>query len=87
VRGEAETARQILLYTVLLVAASLVPFVWRSVGLAYVAAALVLGAVFLRLAWRLRSETSPRRAAALFHYSLLYLALLFVMLAVDPLLT
>jgi protoheme IX farnesyltransferase len=87
VRGEAETARQILAYTVLLVGASLVPFAWRSVGLAYVAAALVLGGIFLALAWRLRAETSPKRAAALFHYSLLYLALLFVMLAIDPLLT
>jgi protoheme IX farnesyltransferase len=87
VRGEAETARQILAYTVLLVGASLAPFAWRSVGLAYVAAALVLGGIFLALAWRLRAETSPRRAAALFHYSLLYLALLFVMLAIDPLLT
>ena len=60
---------------------------WYALGLAYVAAALVLGGIFLALAWRLRAETSPRRAAALFHYSLLYLALLFVMLAIDPLLT
>ena len=37
-------------------------------------------------AWRLRRETTTARAGALFHYSLLYLALLFVALAVDPLL-
>jgi len=86
VRGEAETARQILAYAVLLVGASLAPFAWRSAGLAYAAVALVLGGIFLSLAWRLRVETSPKRAAALFHYSLLYLALLFVMLAIDPLL-
>jgi protoheme IX farnesyltransferase len=49
----------------------------------YLAAAVLLGAVFLRLAWRLRRETTPLRARALFHYSLLYLALLFVALAVD----
>ena len=48
--------------------------------------ALLLGAIFLRFAWRLRRETTTARAGALFHYSLLYLALLFVALAVDPLL-
>ena len=48
--------------------------------------AVLLGAVFLQLAWRLRRDTTPLRARALFHFSLLYLALLFVALAVDPLL-
>jgi heme O synthase-like polyprenyltransferase len=40
--------------------------------------------VFLWLAWQLRRETTPRRAAVLFHYSLAYLALLFVAAALDP---
>ncbi len=53
----------------------------------YLAAALVLGAAFLRLAWRLRVETTPVRARALFKFSLVYLALLFVLMALDPLLT
>jgi heme O synthase-like polyprenyltransferase len=44
-------------------------------------AALFLGAAFLALSLRLRSATTPRNAALLFHYSLLYLALLFVALA------
>jgi heme O synthase-like polyprenyltransferase len=34
---------------------------------------------------RLRRETTPRRASLLFHFSLLYLALLFAAMAVDPL--
>ena len=51
----------------------------------YLAAALALGAVFLWLAVRLRRETTPRARRRLFHYSLLYLALLFVALAVDAL--
>jgi protoheme IX farnesyltransferase len=85
VRGDAETARQIVLYTVVLVAVTLVPFVLGTLGLAYLAVALVLGAVFFALAWRLRAELVPRRAALLFHYSLAYLALLFVAMAVDPL--
>ena len=46
----------------------------------------MLGAVFLRLAWRLRRETTPLRAEALFHFSLLYLALLFVAMAIDAVL-
>ena len=45
---------------------------------------LALGAVFVWLAERLRRDTTPRRAMLLFHYSLLYLALLFVAMAVDP---
>ena len=68
VRGEAETRRQILLYTVLL----------------YATSALALGIAFLALAWPLRREVTRPRAALLFHYSLLYLALLFVAMAVDP---
>jgi protoheme IX farnesyltransferase len=83
VRGERETARQIVLYSVLLVAVTLTPWAWGSAGLAYVAAALALGSVFVWLAERLRRDTTPRRAMLLFHYSLLYLALLFAALALD----
>ena len=87
VRGERETARQIVLYSIGLVAVTLLPWAWGSAGLLYLASALALGAVFLWLAERLRRELVPRRAALLFHYSLLYLALLFVALALDPVLT
>jgi protoheme IX farnesyltransferase len=86
VRGERETTRQILLYTFVLLAATIVPFVWGPLGLVYLGSALALGAAFLWLALRLRRETTPQRASALFHYSLLYLALLFAAVAVDPLL-
>jgi protoheme IX farnesyltransferase len=86
VRGERETVRQILLYSVVLVGVTLLPLTWSMFGLAYAVAAAVLGGVFLVLAWRLRRETTPGRAALLFHYSLAYLALLFVAMAVDPLL-
>ncbi|MEN3342985.1 MAG: heme o synthase [Actinomycetota bacterium] len=86
VRGERETARQIVLYSVGLVAVTLLPWAWGTAGLAYVAAALALGAVFVWLAERLRRDTSPRRAMLLFHYSLLYLALVFVALALDSVL-
>jgi len=85
VRGDDETARQIVWYSLVLVAITLLPFAWHTVGVLYLAAALLLGALFLRLAWRLQRETTTARAGALFRYSLLYLALLFVALAIDPL--
>jgi protoheme IX farnesyltransferase len=83
VRGERETARQIVVYSAALVGVTLLPWAWGSSGLLYLASALALGAVFVWLAERLRRETTSRRAVFLFHYSLLYLALLFVALAVD----
>jgi len=86
VRGVRETTRQIVLYAIVLVAVTAVPFVWGPLGLVYLIAALALGAAFLWLALRLRRETTPRHAALLFHYSLLYLALLFVAMALDPVL-
>ena len=85
-RGERETARQIVLYTVALVAFTLAPALWGMFSIFYVAAAAGLGALFLWLAWQLRRERTPRRARVLFHYSLAYLALLFVAMALDPLL-
>jgi protoheme IX farnesyltransferase len=84
VRGDRETTRQILLYTVVMIAFTVAAGVW--LGWLYAASAVVLGAVFLWLAWQLRRETTPRRAAVLFHYSLAYLALLFVAAALDPVL-
>jgi len=83
VRGERETARQIVLYSALLVGVTLLPVAAGSVGLLYLACALALGAAFLYLAERLRRDLTPRRAALLFHYSLLYLALLFAAFALD----
>jgi protoheme IX farnesyltransferase len=83
VRGEDETARQIVLYTVALVAFTLAPALWGMFGLVYLVAATALGATFLALAWLLRRERTPARAGLLFHYSLLYLALLFVAMALD----
>ncbi|HSK16966.1 MAG TPA: heme o synthase [Gaiellaceae bacterium] len=85
VRGERETARQIVLYTVVLVGVTLLPVLGRTLGVVYLISALVLGLVFLWLALALRRETTPARARTLFSYSLVYLALLFVAMAVDPL--
>jgi len=83
VRGERETVKQILLYSFVMVAATVVPFVWGMLGLAYLVAALVLGAGFVWLAVKLARHTTPRQASLLFHSSLLYLALVFVAAALD----
>jgi protoheme IX farnesyltransferase len=82
VRGERETARQILLYSVGMVAFTVVVGLW--LGPLYTLAAVGLGAIFLALAVLLRRELSRARARLLFSYSLLYLALLFVAAALDP---
>ena len=83
VRGAKGTSIRVLLYTVLLVAVSLVPSMLGTFGVGYLVAAGVLGAVFFVLAWRLWREQTPARAAVLFHYSLLYLSLLFLAVAID----
>jgi protoheme IX farnesyltransferase len=84
VRGERETVRQIVLYTVVLVAFTVAAGLW--LGPLYTAAAVVLGAAFLWLAAGLRRDAGRRAAAVVFHYSLAYLALLFVAAALDPVL-
>ena len=83
VRGERETVRQIVLYTVGLVAFTLV--VGVSLGPLYTIAAAVLGGVFVWLTLGLRRNPSRRQAALVFHFSLAYLALIFVAAALDPL--
>jgi protoheme IX farnesyltransferase len=85
VRGDRETARQIVLYSIGLVAFTIA--VGRWLGPVYTVAAVALGAIFVALAVLLRRDLSRARAQLLFHYSLAYLALLFVAAAVDPLLT
>ena len=84
VRGESETARQILLYSVGMVLFTIA--VGLSFGPLYTAAATVLGAVFLGLAVLLRRDLTRTRARVLFNYSLAYLALLFAAAALDPVL-
>jgi len=83
VRGASVTARQIVAYSFALVAATLVPGLLGTFGAVYVAAAIVLGAVLCALACRLWRSITSANAGLLFHYSLLYLALLFAAVAVD----
>jgi heme o synthase len=84
VRGERETTRAIVRYTLVLIGATLLPFVANAAGWLYLGVASALGGVFLALALVLARGATPARARRLFSYSLAYLALLFVALAVDP---
>jgi protoheme IX farnesyltransferase len=83
VRGDRETARQIAWYTVALVAATLVPVAFGVFGLVYGVAAFLLGALLSWMAFQLWRELTRLRAVKLFHYSMIYLALLFVAMALD----
>ncbi len=83
VRGEAETRRQILLYTVLLYAVTQLPFCAGGFGLSYLAASITLGGIFIYCAVRLLQSANRRWALRTYLYSLSYLALLFLAMAVD----
>ena len=85
VAGPAETKRQILLYSIALVAVSLLLVAWSDAGFTYLATAGMLGAGFLYFALCLLRSSSARASADLFRYSLIYLALLFGAIAVDAL--
>jgi protoheme IX farnesyltransferase len=81
--GNAFTRLQVLLYTLVLFAATLLPFVHGMSGWLYLAAALALGAVFIAYAVALWRRYSDRLARKTFRFSILYLALLFAALLVD----
>ena len=85
VKGERAAAREILVYSVVVLATSLVlPFV-SDVGAIYVVAAALLGVAFVLQAARLRRSIDPQRAIHFFTFSNTYLALLFAAIAVDTL--
>jgi len=81
--GDRFTRLHVLLYTVILTAVSLMPFVTRMSGALYLAAVLLLDAVFLWYAVRIYVAYSDRLAQRTFRYSILYLTLLFAALLVD----
>ncbi len=81
--GVEYTRVQVLLYTLLLIAATLLPWVTGMSGSFYLGGALVLNAVFLYYALRLLNPPSERFAMDVFNYSILYLMALFAFLLVD----
>jgi protoheme IX farnesyltransferase len=85
VRGEQETRRQILLYTVLLYAVTQLPFCAGGFGVEYLVASMALGGGFIYCAVRLLRSGDRRWALRTYLYSLAYLALLFVSMPIDRL--
>jgi heme o synthase len=81
--GGELTRLHILLYTVVLVATTMLPYAIQMSGPLYLASAAALGAGFLAYAWRLFRAYSDRLARATFNYSIVYLAALFAALLVD----
>jgi protoheme IX farnesyltransferase len=83
VRGEAETRRQILLYSVLLYAVTQLPFCAGGFGAIYLVGSLALGALFMAGAYVLYRSADRRSALRLYLFSLAYLALLFGAMVAD----
>ena len=81
--GEKFTRLNVLLYTVALVAVTMLPFAVRMSGWVYLAGAMILGGIFLRYAWRIYVTYSDALAQKTFRYSIVYLTALFAVLLVD----
>src|SRR6266567_2744601 len=83
VKGEAETRRQILLYSVIVLAVTLVLFAMGAMGYFYLVGAVVLGGGLIYLAIRLWRDQSKKWARTLFWYSNMYLAAIFAIMVLD----
>ncbi|HRC39460.1 MAG TPA: heme o synthase [Rubrivivax sp.] len=81
--GPEFTRLQVLLYTLVLFAATLLPFVYGMSGWIYLLAALVLGGIFILYAWQLWRDYSDLLARATFRFSIWHLSLLFAALLLD----
>jgi protoheme IX farnesyltransferase len=81
--GEQYTRLHILLYTIILFAVTMMPFISGMSGIVYLASAVLLGAVFLAYAWKIYREYSDDLARKTFRYSIVYLSLLFAALLID----
>ncbi len=81
--GPAETRRQILLYTVLMLPVTLAPWALNVTGVVYLASAGVLGLIFLAGAIAVYRDSGERAARGLFGYSIVYLFLLFALMVLD----
>jgi len=81
--GPEETRRQIIIYSWVFLASTLILFPLRLMGWIYFLVALLLGVKFMLGAYRVRQEGTRAAALSLYKYSLLYLALLFAAMVVD----
>jgi len=83
VMGENETRKQIFLYSLMLLAVTLVLFAMRAMGYIYLVAAIVLGGILLYMAIRLLLDKTKSRAKTMFWYSNCYLAMIFAAMVID----
>jgi protoheme IX farnesyltransferase len=83
IAGRAATTRQILIYSVLLVPISLLPWALGFAGTVYAATAVVSGAILVALAFTLHRHAECRDASRLFMFSIFYLFVLFAALLAD----
>lgn len=81
--GQQFTRLHILLYSVALLATTILPYIIGMNGWLYLISAIVLGLIFIGYAWRLYKNYSDELSRSLFRYSILYLSLLFAALLVD----
>lgn len=81
--GNPFTRLHIMLYSAVLFASTLLPFIIRMSGIFYLASAVILSGLFLAYAWQLYRHYSDAQARKLFRYSIIYLALLFGALLLD----
>ena len=83
VKGVKKTTEQIAVYTALTVAVTLAPFFLGFTGWTYAIAAVLLNIPLVGFCYKLYAKPERKEARGLFHYSMIYLALLFVAVAVD----
>ena len=83
VKGEAETRRQILIYTLVMVAVTIGPWISGLLGTFYLVSAVILGGAFIALSLVLYRHPTPAITLRTYLYSLSYLALLFIAMAID----
>jgi protoheme IX farnesyltransferase len=83
VAGEKETTYQIFLYSILLIALTLLPFAFGMMSWAYLIVAIMLGVPFLYLAWKLWRDYSKSTSKRLYKFSQSYLALIFLVMVLD----
>ena len=83
--GKSFTATHIVLYSIMLLAVSLLPFVSGMAGIIYLSAAMVLGGRFVWMAWRVKKTIADADCRRLFTFSITYLMLIFAALFVDGL--
>jgi protoheme IX farnesyltransferase len=81
--GERFTLLHILLYTLILIAATVLPFIYRMSGYFYLVSALILGLIFLLYTIALYRQYSDALAKKTFRFSIIYLSLLFAALLID----